>query len=413
MGVHRRQEMQRLLKLLDLLPPSLRWFMLGMVVANIAGDMALGLIPVYLTNLGASPVQVGMAFTLSSLVPLVLQIFGGALSDHFGRLRTVALGSTVATLGYFIFIFATSWEWIVVAMGLELISTALVGPTYGAFVAEQSSPETRGRVFGLCNGIFMMVGVIGAPLGGFLAETYGFKTMLSVAFLLYALATILRIWMAHNQAFEDNSKRSWPGLNQIASNIRDLLGLLAAGGIVTWLFITDGARDIGFRLTENLEPIYLQSIGGLSLVQIGALRSLLGLVMMVVMFGAGWLTDRYGERLAIALGFVLQGLAYAIFVSVRDFFGFGLAAGLMGVGFGIMSPAYDALITRVIPSNMQGTAFGLFWSSQGVVSLPAPWIGGWLWDRFGPRVPFLITGLIALGSAYPVWRKFKTGAGQT
>jgi len=404
--------MQRLLKLFDLLTPSLRWFMLGMVLANIAGDMALGLMPVYLTNLGAGPVQVGMVFTLSSLVPLALQIFGGALSDSFGRLRTVALGSTIATTGYFIFIFATSWEWIVLAMGLELISTALVGPTYGAFVAEQSSPEARGRVFGLCNGLFMIVGIVGAPLGGFLAETYGFQTMLIIAFLLYTLATSLRIWMAHRQDFEDTATRTWPNLTQIGTSIRDLLGLLTAGGIVAWIFITDGARDIGFRLSENLEPIYLQSLGGLSLVQIGALRSLLGLVMMLVTFAAGWLSDRYGERLVIASGFILQGLAYAVFIQARSFVAFGLAATLMGLGFGIMSPAYDALITRVIPQTMQGTAFGLFWSSQGVISLPAPWIGGWLWDRFGPRVPFIITGLIALSSAYPAWRKFKAGASQ-
>ncbi len=405
--------MQRLLRSLRLLTPPLRWFMLAMVLANIAGDMALGLLPVYLTELGATPVQVGMVFTLAGLVPLVLQIFGGALSDSFGRLRTVALGSTVASLGYFLFIFAKSWEWIVLAISLEYVSGALVGPTYGAYVAEQSQPETRGRVFGLCNGIFMIVAIVAPPLGGALAEAYGFQAMLSIAFLLYALATALRIWMAYRQDFEIRSSYAWPNLNSMSSSIGKLVSMVLAGGVVTWLFITDGARDIGFRLTENLEPIYLQQIGRLSLFQIGQLRSLLGLTMMVVTLAAGWLVDRHGERLAIVLGFVLQGLAYAVFIYARNFEGFSLVAVLMGVGFGVMSPAYDVLIARLIPADMRGTAFGLFWSSQGLIALPAPWIGGWMWDRLGPRAPFIVTGLIALGSAYPAWTRFKPKTSQT
>lgn len=398
--------MQKLLRLFGFLTPPLRWFMVAMILANIAGDMVFSFLPLYLTRLGASAAQVGMAFTLAGIVPLVLQIFGGALSDSFGRLRTVALGSTIATLGYFLFIFAHSWVWVLIALCLEFVSGALVGPTYGAFVAEQSDELTRGRVFGLCNGFFMLVAIVGPPLGGALVEAYGFHTMLTVSFMLYTLATALRIWMAHQRHFEDVSCRSWPNMAQIGTNMRTLFGMLIAGGVVTWLFITDGARDIGFRMTENLEPIYLETIGQLSLFQIGQLRALLGLMMMVFTFFAGVLVDRYGERWVIVMGFLVQGLAYLVFLSAASFRDFGLSAALMGIGFGIMSPAYDALVTRLIPASMRGTAFGLFWSSQGVISLPAPWAGGWLWERLGPRAPFGLTAFIALLSAVPAWFKF-------
>ena len=64
-----------------LLTPLLRWFMFAMVLANIAGSMYAILLPIYLTELGASVVQVGLVFTLSSVVVLILQIFGGWISD--------------------------------------------------------------------------------------------------------------------------------------------------------------------------------------------------------------------------------------------------------------------------------------------------------------------------------------------
>jgi len=56
---------------------------------------------------------------------------------------------------------------------------------------------------------------------------------------------------------------------------------------------------------------------------------------------------------------------------------------------------------------MRGTAFGLFQTSLGVVSLPAPWIGAQLWEQYSPRLPFAITAWIGLLAVIPVWFKFK------
>jgi MFS family permease len=72
-----------------------------------------------------------------------------------------------------------------------------------------------------------------------------------------------------------------------------------------------------------------------------------------------------------------------------------------------MSPAYNSLISKAVPQKLRGTAFGLFGTSLGLVSLPAPWVGAQLWERFSPRLPFYVTGLAALGSAIPAWLKFK------
>jgi MFS family permease len=56
---------------------------------------------------------------------------------------------------------------------------------------------------------------------------------------------------------------------------------------------------------------------------------------------------------------------------------------------------------------MLGTFTGIFQSSIGLVSLPGPWIGAQLWERFNPRLPFLITGFVAFLTVIPAWFKFK------
>jgi hypothetical protein len=60
-----------------------------------------------------------------------------------------------------------------------------------------------------------------------------------------------------------------------------------------------------------------------------------------------------------------------------------------------------------VPRQSLGTFSGLFHGSLGLLSLPAPWLGAQLWERFNPRLPFLITALVALATVVPTWLKFK------
>jgi hypothetical protein len=56
---------------------------------------------------------------------------------------------------------------------------------------------------------------------------------------------------------------------------------------------------------------------------------------------------------------------------------------------------------------MLGTFTGLFRSSLGLISLPAPYIGALMWENLTPKVPFAITAIVALLSIIPIWLFFK------
>src|SRR5512135_2027147 len=111
---------------------NLRWFLLAMILANIAGQMAYSMLSLYLIHLGASVAQVGLVFTVASLVPMALQLFGGWLSDIIGRLRAIAIGSSIAVVGYLLFFISPSWEWVMLGLVFEYISGAFVGPSFAA-----------------------------------------------------------------------------------------------------------------------------------------------------------------------------------------------------------------------------------------------------------------------------------------
>jgi len=391
-----------------LISRTLLWFMIAMMFANIGGNMYGALLPLYLKELGASVGQIGLFFTLSQIIPLALQILGGWVSDTLGRLRSVALGSVAGNLTFVGYLLAPTWHFVLIGEAFSAMTRSLIGPSFSAFIAEQSSEQNRAKVFGLTDALFMIVGVVGPPLGGWLADAYGFRAMLAVAWAFYAVATVMRVQMARNARKNGEAhpqKLSFSGLRQ---NLGTMFGLLASGGLITWVLITDGVRDIAFALSGNLMPLYLESIGGMTYQQIGWLGSVFGVCMMLVNVPAGWLADKKGERIGIVLGFLLEALAMALFVNTQGFWGYAITWALFGIGVGMMSPAYNSLISKAVPEKVRGTAFGLFSTSLGLVSLPSPWIGAQMWERMSPRVPFLVTGAAALVSIVPAWAKFKT-----
>jgi MFS family permease len=129
--------------------------------------------------------------------------------------------------------------------------------------------------------------------------------------------------------------------------------------------------------------------------------------LMIFTNVGGWLADKYSERLSIAAGFAMAFIGYVILVQSTEFWGFALSRIALGVGWGLMWPAFDSLISKAFPEDIRGLVFGMFGTSLGLISLPAPYIGGKLWDLFSPQFPMWITAVILLLAVIPVWLKFQ------
>ena len=293
-------------------------------------------------------------------------------------------------------------------MAVSMFPGALVGPSFGAFIAENSSEENRGKVYGVTSTIFQITGVIGPLAGGALMGRFGFRPMMFTVSALYGLAALLRIWMATTMKEEANATRSNDlSMGSFKTSIKKMWGLMVGGGVLTWILVTDGVRDTAFRLSGELQPLYLEQIGNIGVEQIGMLGSIFAIAMMLTPMISGRLVDKYEERIPIVIGFLFVFGAFFIFLNTLSFYGFAAAWVVFGLGVGMLNPAYQSLISKVVPQNMLGVFQGVFYSSIGLISLPAPYIGAYLWENFYPKLPFQITAAVAVISVIPIWFKFK------
>jgi len=394
--------MLRIKSLPSLLTPIVRWFLLGIVLAALAQNMFAIFIPIYISQLGASVAQVGMVLTLSSIVRIVLQIPTGWLSDIYGRLRIISIGSIVGLVGLLAMILAKDWKIFLFAIILESISQLALGPNYGPFLMEHSSEQHIGRVMGISEMIFRIVFVLGPLFGGFLASRLGIRNMIILAALPYFAALVLRIWMAVNEVPSPIPVVKRLNFRELYTDIHLLIGLLMAGGLFTWTLITKGAIDVSERLSTELLPLYLQQIGEMRMEQISLMVSFFGIAIMIFSVPAGILSDKYGERLGIMLGLLFTGVSIMVFINAHGFWGYAMGWSILGAARGLLSPSYMSLIVKVIPEKNRGVALGMIWTF-GLLSLPTAWIGGYLWEQFNPQLPFLLGAILSFAMAVIVW----------
>lgn len=397
------------------LTPILIVFLIAMILANLGGGMYGSLESLYLEQLGASVTQIGLFYTLAQIMPLLLQIIGGWISDSLGRLKAIAIGSIFGTAAQIILYLSQSWGVVLLSRVVGTGATSLVGPSFDAFIAEQSEEHNRARVYGVVQTLYGLVSVVGPPLGGLIVKASSFKTLLLISAILYFCATVIRLSMARrtakpNPQSPQHVPLSWAGLK---GNLSGMFSLLFAGGVITWILITDGVRDISFAISFNFMSLFMEQVGKMNIQTIGIMSGIFGLFTMLFMIPGGWLSDKAGERVGISIGFFLHFIAIgllAVLPPASPAWLYAIFWALGGVGVGLVAPAYQSLISKCVPTHLRGMAFGLFSTSLGLVSLPAPYIGGLLWKNVSPQFPFAITAVASLLSILPAWFKFKLPA---
>ena len=108
--------------------------------------------------------------------------------------------------------------------------------------------------------------------------------------------------------------------------------------------------------------VYLEDVGQMRKNRI--LGSVLGVAMMLTLIRPDiWQTNlAKGSRLRWAC---LQGAGLFTFIAAEKFYVYAISYALIGMGISLMSPAYQSLLSKVLPQKLRGTGFGLIHSGLG------------------------------------------------
>jgi MFS family permease len=392
----------------SLLPRKLKILLISMIMANIGSRVYRPFMPLYILSLGGSVALVGLFFTIDTIAAALLRPFGGWMSDSIGRLQTVGIGTVFGFAGMLGYAVAPSFGWLLVATLILAFGRSMVGPSFHAYTAEVAPEGGLAQTFGVVNGLFALVDVIGPLLGGWVAVTFALEYVFWVAVGFMAAASILRISVALRLPYRWHSMQ----LGGFQLGLSSMLASALGGGLLTWLLITDSLRDFGISLYHNLESVLLQE-NGFNEAQIGLVFSMFAVIYLLSSIFGSRLADYWSAPGALALGAFIHVAGLGLLVTWQTIPAMLIFFVITGLAFGIADPAFDAMLARAAPRGHLGMTFGLFQTAISFAAMPAPYLGALMWENGSPMFPFAIGGIALLAAGLLTWLVLRPRANDT
>jgi len=359
---------------LRLLLGALLFWMLGVGLYE-------GLIPIYARQLGASPVQLGGLFTLRNLALAGGFLIGWAVADRISR-RTLMFASWFFGLPVPLMLAAApTYLWLLPGLLLyELTYFAL--PAIHAYITERVPPSELASAFGAMGTVTSVGFLVSPALGGIIADRWGIRVVLVVAFLLFLLSTILVLRV----------EQSGPGTMPAAGPRRLVLSDLAPA--VPALLIYVGVTFM-MLITVPFLPPFLREVRDISLSEIGVLGSMQALGAVLLTPVAGRLGDRLGHAPTMVgqIGVWTSGILLTAYAP----------APLLPVGAALrcrspLTTLAQAMVGASAPPAILGRTFALAGMLSAVLAAAGSFAGGYAY-RADPTYPLLIS----VGTAVLLW----------
>ncbi len=344
--------------------------------------------PLYLAELGASPVSIGAILGAVGTAMTLAHIPAGYLADRFGRrimmwsawFLGVTAGAIMA-LARSLPVFTTG----AIVYGI----TAFVSAPLNSYITAARGRWTVGKAITFSQ-IFYNTGAIFGPIiGGFIGDRYGYAAIYTFATSIFISSTIIILFISPQPTEKmAGTSRSTALIN------RYFIGFLPI------LFIA----NLGMYLSQPLSPNYLQQTHSLSLHDIGLLGSInnIGNVFFNLVFGS------LKTHTGFFLGQLVSGFFPLMLWQGSGLPWFGLGYFMLG-GFrfaGVMALAH---LREFIDSVNMGLAYGIAQTTVGLATMIAPILAGLLYDK-NPALVFqtaIITISISMTITF-IFNKFSS-----
>jgi len=359
-------------------------WMLGFVslFMDISSELIHSLLPVFMvTGLGASMLMVGVVEGVAEATALIVKVFSGTLSDHWGKRKGLTvLGYGLGAVSKPLFALAVSVHWVFAARFMDRIGKGIRGAPRDALIADLTAPEIRGAAYGLRQSLDT-VGAFAGPLlavGLMILWAGDFRAVFWVAVIPAAIAVVLLVFGVKEPDAPAGPRRTatpihWGTLKELS---RAYWWVVAAGAVFTLArfseaFLILRAQQLG--LADALTPLVLVAMN---------------VVFAAVAYPVGRLADRMHHNLLLGMALVVLIAADIVLALAQGLVAVGVGVALWGLHMGMSQGLLATMVAAAAPAHLRGTAFGVFNLASGVAMLIASVLAGLLWDTLGAAMTF-------------------------
>jgi len=352
---------------------------------------------IYIHGLGASPVELGAVNSASGVANAFVSLPLGWMQDRYSIRKIYVIGVGLVAFVSLLYAVASSWQFLAFAL---LISGFAASLGSCVVICDLSLPnQDRATGKALCEGLGALPTLFAPIMAALLIMWFGGITTENVA-RLYWIQFVAMISLFLYVA---------AGLTEIAREQReDHRGFLDGfkevfqqGTMVKrWLLFL----SLGMFTSNMMEAFrypYAYEIKGSTPFILGGIATATILTEAAFSTPFGRIADKIGRKKTFYLltpFFCSANLLFAlapspIYLLLAGFFlGFRMISGVV----------YSAITPELMPRNYIGRWRGVLGLFSGLAAIPAPIVGGLIWEHLGPAWVFIIPTLIELTIRLPL-----------
>jgi MFS family permease len=345
---------------------------------------------IYAMRLGADLVQLGSLQSVGNAVGALAALTAGWFIDYHSLKSVFLLGTALLTASRVLYLVAPHWAWLFAAIILYYLGMRITCTSCTVTCATELPNEDRATGRGFCRTVASPVAIVTPLLAAWLISRFG---GISVAGIrpLYAIQTVIfvGIFVLLMSQLSDDRVHPTPGDGD--SILSGFVAVLRQGPDVLRLMCVVALMELPWTLTQPFVPVYAHEAKGANEFVLGGIAVASTLVPMLVSIPLGRLADRHGRK---KLLFVIAPLAYAANLCLVLAPPSGVGASLLllyGVLFGFNSISMglvSSMAAEVMPQAQMGRWIGIISLFRSLLGIPAPIVGGLIWEHIGPEQVF-------------------------
>ncbi|MEL7504185.1 MAG: MFS transporter [Cyanobacteria bacterium J06554_6] len=185
--------------------PSIRIPAIMLLLVGLAFGSLATFIPLYARESNLA-INVGFIYTASAIASFAIRLLAGKASDRYGRGRFISVGLVLYTLSMGVLWLANSEAMVLLAGAIQGMGGGMLLPMVAALMADRSTANQRGLMFGLCLTGFDVGIALSGPIMGWVADLTSYRDIFAISGLmtllgLFIFATTSSKDLAHSLRF--------------------------------------------------------------------------------------------------------------------------------------------------------------------------------------------------------------------
>lgn len=340
----------------------------------------------YLLSTGITVSQLGLVQTMINVSTALGLIVWGQISDRVGR-KPGVIGSAICRTLAILVLIVSGHYYALLVFGFFIGFSAMFmigNPARSALIAESVGSSQTATALSTLITISQGMSTLVAGAGGYIALKVGYMPIFYVTVAGDLIGSFL-LWryIEETHTPENKDSKHVP----ISQQIRDML--VPERNYLT-LYISMFLQGFSYAVAYSLFYGTLTDTYGFTTFQLGLMSTSFNLVWAVDSIPLGKLVDRIGQVNGMLLSLTMAFVSVMGFILFKRIELFIIFNGVSAIDLGFWMPSYMSYVTGSVPQERRSTVMGKLDAYGRLGSIPAPWLGGLLYDNYGFNAPLYV-----------------------